>query len=294
MGLSKHGMCDAAAPRPEVHPGIAYFRGWNGASAPVWSRDAEAVLRVDTTRFAQPVALALRVATFNADTNPSKTLHIRSDGHAPVAVCIARRGIQTVLVHTPVMAAGAAFGCVTLSLESPQSPVHLGLSQDDRMLGIQIVDIREDVAPVSLPIDLRRPDAGTAVLGGGWDRIEEGTGVWSLTAAPQIVLPAHLDLTDIPALAFDVDTLPRPADHPPLQVEVWSANRRVAVWDFAQASSGTRICPVVPSLTGEAVGITFVMEGQASPAMLGINADPRMLGLLIRNIASAPLPEETR
>lgn len=287
MSISEFGMFDAGATRPEIHPGIELFRGWNGGSDPVWSRDSAAVLRIDAARFAQPVALAVRIGTFNPDTAPPKTLHIRSAGHDAVTVRIARTGVQTVLVQTPVMAAGAAHGLVTLSLDAPQSPAQLGLSPDDRMLGFHIIDIEENVVPVALPLDLRQPGAGAGVLAAGWDRIEDGTGVWSLTAAPQILLPGHLDLTEVPALAFEVDTLRRLEDHPPLKVELWSAQRRLVTWDFAQTAGGTRICPVAPSRTGEGMEITFRIEGLASPAMLGINADPRMLGLLLRTITPA-------
>jgi hypothetical protein len=292
MSLAEHGLFDAARARTAIHPGIEFYRGWNLDSDPVWSRDTDAVLRIDAARFAQPVALAIRIRTFNPDTATPKTLQIASPGHDTVAVRITRTGVQTVLVRTPVMAQDATSGFVTLSLESPQSPAQLGLSRDDRLLGFHIIDIREDVVPLTLPLDLRDPKTSTEVLASGWDRIEEGTGVWSLTAAPQIALPGHLDLADVPALAFELDTLPRPRDHPPLQIELWSAGRRLVVWDFAQSTSGTWICPVVHSPTGQGFEITFRINALASPAMLGINADPRMLGLLLRSIAPAEMPEQ--
>lgn len=291
MSIGDSGIFDAGVGRPEIHPGIAFWRGWNGASDPVWSRDRAAVLRVCTMRFAQPVALAIRIRTFHPETSAPKTLHIHSEGHDRVAVDIVRTGMQTVLVRTPVMAPGAAYGFVTLCMDAPESPAQLGLSHDDRLLGFHILDIQEDVVPLALPLDLRKPETGPAVLAGGWDRTEEGTGVWSLTATPKILLPAHLDLSQVPALGFDVQTLPRPADHPPLRITLWSAQRRLAVWDFTQSTEeGIRICPVVPSRTGEGFEISFRIEGLASPAMLGINADPRMLGLLIRAIDCAALP----
>lgn len=290
MSIAEKGIFDVATGCPEIHPGIEVLRGWNGASDPVWSRDTEAVLRVCATRFDQPVALAIRIRTFNPDTVPSKILHIHSEGHDPVTVRILHTGVQTVLVHTPVIVPDAAHGLVTLCMDAAQSPAQLGLSHDDRLLGFHIIDIQENVTPLALPVDMRARDTGATVLASGWDRIEEGTGVWSLSAEPSLVLPAHLDLVEVPALGFDVETLPRPADHAPLHVEVWHAQRRLAVWDFTDSTGGTRMCPVVPSLTGQSFRITFRIDGLASPAMLGINADPRMLGLLLRSITRAELP----
>lgn len=284
MSISDYGIFDAVGPRPEIHPGIELWHGWNGESDPVWSRDFEAKLRICAERFAQPVALAIRIRTFNPDTAPPKTIQIHSDGHDSVEVRIVRTGVQTVLVQTPVMAPGAAYGFLTLAMEPPQSPAQLGLSQDDRLLGFHIIDICENVVPLALPIDMREPNAGTKVLVAGWDRVEEGTGVWSLSAAPRIMLPDHLDLSKVPTLEFDVETLPRPADHPPLNIEVWSGQRRLAVWDFTDSTGGKRICPVVHSSTEEGFEITFRLNKLASPAMLGINSDTRMLGLLIRSI----------
>lgn len=289
MSSNAHGIFDAGADRPEVYPGIAFWRGWNGASDPAWSRDGEAVLRICAARFPLPVPLAVRIRTYHPDTSPPKMLHMRSEGHETVAVQIVRTGVQTVLLHTPVMAQGTAFGFVTLEMEAVQSPAQLGLSRDDRLLGFQILDIRADVVPLSLPLDLRMPGPAGTVLAAGWDRIETGTGVWSLGVTPRIVLPAHLDLAQVPALEFDVETLPRQAEHAPLYVEVWSAQRRLAVWDFVQERTGLRTCPVVLSPTGEDTEITFRIDGLASPAALGINTDPRMLGLLIRSIDRAAL-----
>lgn len=294
MSIGDSGIFDAGVGRPEIHPGIAFWRGWNGASDPVWSRDRAAVLRVCAMRFAQPVALAIRIRTFHPETSAPKILHIHSEGHDRVAVDIVRTGMQTVLVRTPVMAPGAAYGFVTLCMDAAESPAQLGLSHDDRLLGFHILDIRAGVVPLALPIDLRTPGPGGTVLAAGWDRIEEGTGVWSLSAVPQITLPAHLDLAQIPSLGFDVETLPRPEGRAPLHIEVWSAQRRLAEWDFAHESAGLRTCPVVPSRTGQSTEITFRIDGLASPAMLGINADPRMLGLLIRSIDRAALPASVR
>jgi hypothetical protein len=290
MRIADHCIFDARTARPEVYSGIEFWRGWNGASDPVWSRDAEAVLRVCAKRFKRPVFLAVRIETYNPNTALPKVLHIRSEGHDPVTVRISRRGVQTVLLQTPEISPGEAYGFVTFSMDRPESPAQLGQSQDDRLLGVRIVDIREVPVPVALPLDLRAPETGNAVMAEGWDRIEQGVGVWSLNATPKIVLPDYLNLTEVPALEFDVETLPRPADQPPLIVEVWSGQRKLAVWDFAQKPRRTKICPLVQPLRGEGVEINFRINGLASPAMLGVNSDSRMLGLLIRSIDRAVRP----
>jgi len=284
MRIGKHGIFDAGAARPLVCPGIEYWRGWNQASDPVWSRETEAVLRTCATLFAQPVALAMTIRTFNADGIPAKTLHIHSNGHDPVAVPVARRGVQTVLVQTPVMAPDAAYGFMTFSMDAPQSPAQLGLSDDERLLGVCIMDIRAVAMPVALPVDFCTLGGAGDLLAAGWDRIEEGAGVWSVSEAPRIILPGYLDFENIAALAFDIETLPRTADHAPLHIEVWGAARRLAVWDFGDSTGGIRHCPVAPSQAADGFEITFHIDGLASPEMLGINADQRMLGLLMRSI----------
>lgn len=282
---------DARAPRPALVPGIAFLHGWHTTSDPVWSRDAQASLRVEADHFAQPVMLALKIRTYDPGHGGGKALHLRSTGHDPVVAKVSASGVQVVLVPTPVMAPGAAFGIIDIALDpapgATQSPAQQGVSQDDRMLGFRIVSVLENAQPLTFPLDLRVPQIGAAVLGAGWDSVEEGTGVWSVSEAPVLSLPGHLDLSQVTTLAFDVDTLPRPADQPPLEVTLWQDARQIAQWSFKDAPGGIRHCPVVPSVTADATRITLQLSGLMSPMMLGINADTRPLGLLIRTIEAA-------
>jgi hypothetical protein len=277
---------DADAPRPALISGIAYMYGWHTSSDPVWSRDAHASLRVAARSFPQPVMLALKIRTYDPDRPGTKTLHLRSTGHDSVAVEVSTSGVQLVLVRTPVMAHDAAFGTIDIALEpapgATQSPIQQGASQDDRMLGFHIVSVLQDVQPLALPLDLRVPQIGTVVLGDGWDVVEEGTGVWSISDAPVLALPG--DLSQVTALAFDVHTLPRPADQPPLEVTLWQEGREIAQWSFKDCPHGIRYCTVMPSSTTTVTRITLQLSDLMSPMMLGINADPRPLGVLIRSI----------
>lgn len=290
MTISATSIFDIGNKQTMVHDGIELFRGWHKASSAKWSRDRNSSLRINASKFPEPITLAVKIRVFNPDTTPPKTLKITSDGHKPFDVTILDTATQTVLIQTPVIPPEDTEAFIKMELSSCESPAKLGLSTDDRLLGFEILSILENPATPSFPIDVRKaPAEGTAhpvtpLLTSGWAQIEEDLGVWSLTTTPQIVLPGYFDLSKAKAIAFTLNTLPRPEGYTPFQVELWHADQWLAVWDFEESNHGTYSCPLdqlEPSVDFE---ITFRMNDLASPAMLGINADPRMLGIMIQSI----------
>jgi hypothetical protein len=284
MTISGKSIFDMGSERPLLIPGIELFQGWNIASDPIWSRDRKTMLRVDATHFPETVLLALKIKTFNSDTTPPKTMRILSDGHDPLDITVVPSGLQTVLCSTPVMQPGTTSGAVTIETSATQSPAELKLSQDDRLLGFYIMSVIENVVPLSMPVDMRQARNTETLLASGWDRVEDGIGVWSLNAKPVLSLLGHLDLSGATALSFDVETLKRPEGNTPLQIELWHKDTWLESWSFEESSGGVRTCPLAQLEQGADFEITFRISELASPKMLGISADPRTLGILLRSI----------
>lgn len=284
MNISTQSIFDIGSKRPTASTGLEYFRGWHVASYPVWSRDSEAVLRVDAARFQEVRSIVLKIKTFHPDTTPPKVLRIYSDGHEMLEIPVSSTGMQSILVETPVIQPDAAYGFIRFELSEIASPSKLGLSKDDRLLGFHIYSVIENVVPVVFPVDMTVPALGETVLASGWDRIEPGYGVWSIASNAQLVFPGYLDLSDVQALSFEVDTLPRPEDHAALQVELWNKNRLLETWKFGGNTRGIRTCPLDSVNAGEELEITFRISELASPQALGINADSRPLGILLKSV----------
>lgn len=283
MTISAKSMFDIGCEGRLIHEGVELFRGWNIASDPAWSRDEEAVLRIDAARFPEPQTLALKIEVFHPETIPAKVLRISSDGHAPIETPASPSGVQSVLIQTPVMQPGATCGFVAMRMSIIDSPARLKISVDDRLLGFHILSVIEDVT-LDFPMDMTRPGIADAILLSGWDRVEEGIGVWSLANEVRLVLPGYIDLAGAEALSFDVNTLPRPEEHAPLQVELWHKDHHIETWRFDDGPHGTRLCPLGMLNAGEEFDLTFRITNLVSPQSLGINADKRQLGLMLKSI----------
>lgn len=269
----------------EIAAGIAYYRGWHTGSDPVWSRGGDATLRIDATLFPEPVKIVVELKAFHCDADMPSSLTISSDGHEDVTIAEPVRTPQFVTFQTPVMAPGAKWGFVRLHSNAPSvSPYQLGLSIDERLLGFRIVPVGIDVPTLSFPVDLGDGGVARMLLARGWDEIEPETGVWSLSDAPCLVFPAYLDLSHAKALRFDVQVLPRPDDRPPLEVEIWTVNACVGSVDFRDRDAASLLCPLEGCRPGADLEVTFKLSDLASPAELGVSADTRILGLLLRSI----------
>ena len=285
MNILAASIFDLGTQRPEVSEGIEFFRGWNTDSNPVWSRDSEVHLRIDAKRYPHPVNLTFKVRTFSPETMQDQPFFILSDGHEPMQVAVAESEEQFITFQSPVMRPDSPWGFVTLRTPATQSPAKLGMSADDRLLGIQIVSVHENLVVPTFPIDLREDgEIADTVLKSGWADVEVGTGVWSVQQQAEFVLPGYIDLCEAKALSFEINTLPRSEDRPPLEISLSHKGEWLTTWEFAQSSSGVFTCPLDMAQPGTDFGITFKMENLASPVMLGINADPRMLGVLLRSV----------
>jgi hypothetical protein len=116
--------------------------------------------------------------------------------------------------------------------------------------------------------------------GGRWTTGPEARILWDVASAPAVDLICELD-----AEGFVVD------QHPRLAVRVFANDRRVATLRFVHGQTPplhrfTIPCSAVAG--GAHLCLCFDIRHPRSPASLGVGADGRLLGLLVRRVKLAP------
>lgn len=271
--------------------GIWLDRNWHLASGPTWSRDLSASLGIDPDVFPEPVPLVLELCVFGASPDQPRVLTLSSPGHADTHVTIRTSDPVKLLTTTPVPGADGQRNVLSLTLDSITSPSRLGLSVDDRLLGVCILSAKADRDAVHWPLDFTDPHASAALLGEGWDTVAAGVGVWSQASQAQIVLPGYLRGQEGDMLSISADVLEQPADSTtPLRVDVMCNNIPVATWHIPPDNPKALLCPLSGWHDNTDCKITLRFHNLRSPREIGINTDPRPLGLMMRKITLTSRP----
>jgi len=145
-------------------------------------------------------------------------------------------------------------------------------------------------APLGATLDLTQGAAGTCLLGwwsfadardgGRWTSGPEARILWDAVAAPGADLVCELD-----AEGFVTQ------QHPRLAVQVFANDRRVAILRFVhgQPSPLHRFTIPCGAVADDAcLCLCFDIRHPCAPASLGLRADGRLLGLLVRRITLTP------
>lgn len=272
------------ADRPEPLPGIYLDRNWHLASEPIWSRSPEATLAVSAEAFPEPVPLILRLHVFGATPAKPRKLTIRSAGQTDQVVNVATQDAISVRLMTPAHAEDARYSPITLALDTVTSPILDGVSIDERCLGVAICDLQQTAHAVSNPIDCTVPAQAAQVLGKGWAAPEAGSGVWTLGTKADLVLPGYTRPSAPVHLTLEAIALGRPAERPPLAVELTCGGRPVTAWHLPPDSADTLSCTLPGWTENVDCHIGLRLTDVLSPAELGVNSDTRLLGLHLRRI----------
>lgn len=272
--------------------------GWSfRESVGVWSDGPVATLRFDLERHPQqPLRLAAALSAFTLGR-----------GGAPLAVTVEANGHRiatwkidgtpsTRCATIPVAAVPGRTVSISFNIDDPKSPDELGIAPDTRRLGILLRRAGLSVAadadePCSLgdeyvvslgkPINFAAGADYAAQLFAGWS-FREAAGVWS--DAPVATLRFDLERPSEQPLRLEAElsafTVGRGGA--PLAVAVEANGQRIATWKVADTPAP--YCATIPTaaMPGRTVSITFDMDNPKSPAELGISADTRRLGIMLK------------
>lgn len=284
MTVADKSMFDAPLGRPPLLPGLRMGMNWHFNSKPIWSNGPHSYLNFSRASFPTPKGVALNLSVFNAAPETPKELRIESPGHAPVSYLITTNEVCSVRVDSPVHADGALGTDITLILEDIDSPAKIGLSPDDRLLGVSIASAMLLDSLLALPLSFGEEATCQALLGDGWAAPDIDMGVWTVGPAATLTLPGYLCTVPATKLAFDLMALPRPEDMPPLAVSVTRNGKVLVRWEFEQDAQGPWYCPLGTWQPGSDLELGFIIENAQSPQSLDINTDPRPLGIQLQQL----------
>lgn len=287
MTVSPHSLFDNPSGGPELAGGLRLGRNWYRTAGDGWSSAPECSLVFEAQAFAEPVPMLLDIAVFNARPGDPRMVQIDSPGHPPVTLRVDSPATVPVLVHSPRHAPGALCSEMTLRIDRIASPSQLGMSTDDRLLGLRVLGALRHDAAVAFPLGMAHPAVADICCAEGWAPPEAG-GVWSIAPVSRLILPRVLRC-DAAVLGFDLSVLPRPDGAPPLGVTLEVDGRVMARAGFHAAPPGPWLCPLRGGWqVGEPLELTFRLADLRTPQDLGINVDTRPLGVFLRRIVLDP------
>jgi len=287
---------DPAAQHITHAPGVWLTRHWHNEGPHAWSRALRAVMTLDAQLYPATTGLIIELGVFGASLHQPRTLRIHSASHptqtlvistdAPVSLRLPPSAPDT--AHNSTGTTDTPARTLTFELDQMTSPAHQGVSPDTRLLGLQILSVQIDQNALTLPADLTTTPEAASLLVGGWGPHEPGTGVWSTGARSDLHLPGYLRPTtaaqpDPLTLVLHAHALPRPADHPPLELCI-ETPAGMGPWHSITRTELTLPFPAEHWENNTAYVVTLHARHMASPEDLGINADTRSLGILLHRI----------
>jgi hypothetical protein len=111
----------------------------------------------------------------------------------------------------------------------------------------------------------------------GWSKTEEKF-TWSEGSSAQLHIPVSAT-EDAVSLKMRIAALIKPPDLPFQPVEIWVNDQKIAEWQVGDTGEFTAAIPHDLTKRGGALKILIKTPKAASPKALGINADPRVLGV---------------
>lgn len=285
---------DAADQRIEHAPGIWLTRHWHNEGPHAWSRAMRAVVTFDAQLYPAATGLIIELAVYGASPRHPRTLHIHSADHPTQTLTISTDTPVSLRVTTSApqtrhrAGTATAASAITFELDRLTSPARQGVSRDTRLLGLQILSVRADQHALALPADLTTTPEAACLLAGGWAPLEPGIGAWSTGTRSDLQIPGYLrpptPAQTPPTLVLHAHALPRPADHPPLELCI-ETPAGMGAWHTITQTELALPFTAEQWENNTAYVVTLHARHMASPEDLGINADPRSLGILLRGIA---------
>lgn len=282
--------------RFELIPGVYLGRRWH-LSSPHWSRGSEASIVVQTKalrNFAQNMpqpdmefGLTLSLSMFQASPDLPGTITIKIPGQKLIEKTVTSTDSYDFFV--PLNAAGLEgdHQNIQISTSYSASPLSLGLSLDERILGTCLRNVKWQYCLKDFPLDFSLDYVCQSTLGNGWGPYEDNFGCWSLGEVAQLMLPAipASSQNQAQVLTMDVGSLPRPSDTAPLTLNVMLDGQNISTHELSHTGETLIDIPLPEWPENTPLPLEFVLGSIMSPSDLEINEDTRELGIVLRSIA---------
>lgn len=282
---------DANYPREGLTPqaardfpeGIRFGKSWHFDDPACWSRAPAASLVVDRAIFPVPCELLVEVVVFNATVDRPKTVTVTSRNNVPRRYMCSTPERRRMIVKTPAFDGSSTHGEIIFHVDKLESPFQVGLSQDDRLLGLAVLTVSVHDQEPTLPLDLCGAQQVPANLVTGWST-PEAHGIWTdcdvaelLFERRQLANAIGVDLAFVPML--------RPSTLRPFEIR-FSCNDREL--ECVRPTPGdphvTRIMFNEATVLGDDQWIRIQMSNVVSPLELGLSADDRRLGICLQRV----------
>jgi hypothetical protein len=116
----------------------------------------------------------------------------------------------------------------------------------------------------------------------GWSASEPNF-TWSEGTSAKLALPISAAAGGL-MLKVNMASLNHPPDLPFQPVELYANGQKVAEWQVANAAEFTATIPGEITKSGGTLTLEFRTPKAASPKSLGVNADPRVLGICLTSL----------
>lgn len=174
---------------------------------------------------------------------------------------------------------------LTFELPDAKSPASIGLNEDPRILGVQFKSIML-YSPVYQPgteILFGTKGNGEAYQGKGWSNPEDGY-TWTDGKEAELLLNIPEIKSDL-TMKVSLMPLVSPGKLEKQRVKIVINNKEMAIWTISDPSPSEKEIKIPKSeIKGSTLKITFQLPDAVSPVSIGMNEDPRVLGIQVRAI----------
>jgi hypothetical protein len=209
------------------------------------------------------------------------------------------RVIRSARIPASLLAASPVLK-IELQIDQPAVPSALGISTDDRQLGLFVSSVSflserdrlQQAGAVVTPgtfLDFRPNGRGAAYQAEGWSLPEEA-GTW--TNGPRASLAARLVEWPADGMILQIAAYPFlvRGRHPSLAVEVLANGAVVDRWSYRYPGDNGRVIrsariPASLLAASPVLKIELQIDQPAVPAALGISTDDRQLGLFVSSVS---------
>lgn len=283
---------ERAADTAWIAEGVSYDHGWYHSAEPIWSRSPIFGILAKVPTGApgdHGGALLVTFVCFGATAKAPRRMTVTVAGHEPIRWLLRDHGPYTIQFPAPSGVPGT-MAPISFEVDPISSPFALKQSTDDRLLGIRLLGISHLAATMTPTVEFRDPGTNSPILGRGWVR-PDGHGTWSAGSTATLHLPHRIMNVGLgPWVTFD--TLPRPWDAAPLEIEMSIGD---ATMTLASAGGEHRVSleslrsiptdddhdasALRPDMT-----VRIGLGGLLSPKDLGLSIDDRPLGIRLQRI----------
>ncbi|WP_343505035.1 MULTISPECIES: hypothetical protein [Roseobacteraceae] len=283
MTVSVKSIFDAPLKHTALCDGVFLGECWHQDIPIGWSCEEDSTIFFES--HLPPGSLfALEYCLYNASEEAPKTLKVKSPGRKEVEHVVTSGQAHFIVIESPAHQPGARQTPLNLHVNKLDSPAKLGRSTDDRLLGLQLLSLAPLAAKPAFPIMFSNAESCKLMLTTGWSS-PDPTGVWALGDYSKIVLPGYLN-DGVRFLTFEFGTLPNAENgHPPMSVSI-EVNGAPLIENILAQKNSRSFTINLKDIWRESQSLSIGLRtyNAQSPAELGINEDPRPLGIFLSTI----------